>query len=215
MKSLLDEYKRTAKQTKVMQRELNDKIAGCEHDMDIMKSADAISSVGRDQEFIRTEDVKEWSTRYKELNAFNRFLKQEKEIVNSMVSSLTYSIHCIRYNTEPPALRGIERRSYSEREVPFENQWIEKRKDGDAYADHIALLTEKTEEEKYEEEIRKELVGEIKKCLTDRQIEVMELIGMDFTPLDIAKMLGITKRAVNYTIEAARQKVKDEGWRMV
>ena len=139
----------------------------------------------------------------------------DRKIVSEMVSSLDYCIHCIRYNAEPLATRGIERRAYYEREIPFENQWIQRRKDDESSTLSLVIDNEKAQEVEYEQEIRRELVREIKKCLTPRQIEVMELVGMDFTTREIAEMLGITKRAVNYTIEIARKKVKDEGWRMV
>lgn len=215
MKELLDEYKKTAKQTRAMHKNLNNRIEDCEMNMEVMKKIAQRPDDDSDVLIMTADEVEDWTKEYKGLKLANKVLQQEKAIVSSMVSSLTFSIHCIRYNVEPPVIRGIERRAYYEREVPFGNEWIEKRKDEEAYDGFAALEEEPNEDQKYEQEIREELVSEIKKCLTARQIEVLELVGENFESLEIAKMLGITKRAVNYAIEEARKKVKDEGWRMV
>ena len=215
MKELLDEYKKTAKQTRTMQKNLSCQIEDCEKGMESVKDAAQHPNDGSGVRIITAEEICYWDNQYKELKLEKKMLKREREIVGAMVSSLAFSIHCIRYNVEPPVIRGIERRAYYEREVPFGNEWIEKRQDEEAYTGFSIIEDEPSEDAKYRQEIHKELVKEIKKCLTPRQIEVMELVGENFESLEIAKMLGISKRAVNYAIEMARQKVKDEGWRMV
>ncbi|WP_231293330.1 LuxR C-terminal-related transcriptional regulator [Sporosarcina sp. P33] len=212
---LLDEYKKTAKLTRAMQSNLNNKITDCEHGIETMKNTGMGASADRGEIYMTADDVRAWESQYKKLKSENKVLKQEKEIINSMISSLTYSIHCIRYNTEPPVSRSIERRAYYEREIPFEHHWIERRKDDESFTTYDPWPTEQSEDKEYEEKIRKELVEEIKKCLTPRQVDVMELVSMDFSASQIGEMLGITRRAVNYTIEAARKKIKDEGWQML
>lgn len=135
----------------------------------------------------------------------------EKEIYGGMASDLRYALEWMKTGRRPGNRRGIERKSVYEREIPFEPYWIQLRKDKNNYLEIEDNDTNVDDSEIY----KKRLVDEMVKPLTDRQREILELVGNNYSYEEIAKLLGVHKGTVSRTVVRIKQKIKDEGWFMV
>lgn len=136
-------------------------------------------------------------------------IEHDIEILNAAISDATYVITWIQTGRMPGSIRGIERRAAYEREVSFESQWL------DLLKDKNAVIHELPEEDESVQEMKSDLVNELKEYLTERQLEVFVMLGEGMEQLDIAKALGISKQAVNNIIARGRRAIKESGWIMV
>lgn len=144
-----------------------------------------------------------------------RSLQDELKIRNETISSLTFIIEWLTTGRQPGTTRGIENRAAYDREVSFENSWIQKRAD---HRQDIPLEIEDDEilnEIQFKNQTDEKLVKQIISSFTPRQKEVLELIANDYSQAEVGEMLGVTQQAVSDTIARYKQKVIDEGWFMV
>lgn len=143
-------------------------------------------------------------------------LEKEKEkiehdigILNAAISDATYIISWITKGGMPGALRGIERRAVYEREVTFDGKWL------DLFIEQNSIIHEVPEPDEDEVKMKRELIEDLKGCLTDRQAEVFLMLAEGIEQTEIAGMLGVTKQAVHETIARGRRNIKEAGWVLV
>ena len=61
MKELLDEYKKTAKQTRAMHKNLNNRIEDCETNMEVMKNAAQHPDDKSDVLIMTADEIEDWT----------------------------------------------------------------------------------------------------------------------------------------------------------
>lgn len=136
-------------------------------------------------------------------------VERDIEILNAAISSATYVITWISTGREPGTIRGIERRAAYEREVTFEGKWL------DSLIDQDAIIHDLPRQDDEVREMKKELVEDLKRYLTERQLEVFVMLGEGVEQTEIAKILGVSKQTVNGIVVRGRKAIKDAGWMLV
>jgi len=129
-------------------------------------------------------------------------------ILNAALSDLNYAIEWINTGKRPGAIRGIERQSVYKREVPFENKWLDVLIDDGVRLHEIKAQNEETDE------MKSDLVKEIKKELTPKQVQVFEMLAQGMGQKEIADAIGVTKQAVNELITRGKKSIRQAGWVM-
>lgn len=191
MKDLLKEYNKTRRETIKRLNDLEEKL----------------------QYIIRVKPKKS-NSKIEDPSTEEIELLQEIEIVRDMLSSINYVIQWLRTGSQPNRKRGVERRSAYEREISFENYWIQRKKDErtiDTY-----LIIENEEEEISTEEFNQKarVIKDITRNLTDRQQTMLTLVANGYSHSEIADLLSVSKGTVDVTIARTRSKIENEGWFM-
>lgn len=148
--------------------------------------------------------------------------KEDALVHRAIERSLKYSIQWMSSGSEPQ-MYTPERQSYEKRKVSFDFNAVEgslvlESSKMQRVVENVAQVTvsEGASEEELEcQESKKSLVEAIKLSLTSRQIEVLELVSAGYTHEEVAKKLGVTRRAVGMSIDSSRRKIKEDGWMMV
>lgn len=147
------------------------------------------------------------------LNEQIRVLKEDLHIVNSMISSLTFSIEWMATGKQPGSTRGIENRAGYERESCFESDWWQARFNE---SDHLFEKTDTQIHEELEEKERKEkIVKMIMKDLTKRQQEILILHSNSYTQQAIADVLNTTQQNISKALERIERLIKKKGWMLL
>ena len=77
-----------------------------------------------------------------------------------------------------------------------------------AEPEELNLTDCSVEDRVFQEENYRELVGFIKDCLSDKEQEALKLFLNGFSYTEIAEKMGVTKKAVDGTLQRARKKLK-------
>lgn len=137
-------------------------------------------------------------------------IKRDISIVNAMISDLKFAIDWMETGRQPGTYRGAERQSAYKRDIPFDNDVISIIVGGD-----VDDYAKDNQADREENELKEDLVRDIQKCLTQKQIEVFAMLANGMTQAEIAKLLGTSRQAVHDTIKRGRRSIKEEGWIMV
>lgn len=192
MKELLKEYKKTRLKTKKILENLQEDY-NC---IRFRNGRDMISKLSEEERSLLHQ------------------IEEDMKVIRSWISNLTYSINWIQTGRKPDSTRGAERRSAYEREIPFENYWIQ-RKEDERTVDIYTVI--ENEDEDISTEITKQkekVVNDITSTLTNRQKTMMKLVANGYTHSEIANLLNVSKGTVDVTIARSRAKIQDEGWFM-
>ncbi|GGG32858.1 hypothetical protein GCM10007425_29390 [Lysinibacillus alkalisoli] len=161
----------------------------------------------------RTKELKHQLEEKRETMKDNRSetasLDNEISIVNSMLSDIEYTIAWLTSGRQPGAMRGIERQAAYKREVPFDSKWL------DVMIEQGTIIHELEKPDGEVEEMKEQLVADLKKCLTSTQQDVFIMVAQGLERSNIAKVLGISRQAVHETIVRGKRNIKEAGWMMV
>lgn len=136
-------------------------------------------------------------------------LDNEISIVNGMLSDIEYSIDWMAKGKQPNVVRGVPRQAKYKREIPFDSDLL------DVMIDQGAIIYELDKPDEEVEEMKEQLVNDLKKSLTPTQQDVFVMVAQGLERTNIAKVLGISRQAVHETIVRGKRNIKRAGWMMV
>lgn len=136
-------------------------------------------------------------------------LDNEISIVNGMLSDIEYSIDWMATGKQPNITRGMPRQAKYKREIPFDSDLL------DVMIDKGAIIYDLDKPDEEVEEMKEQLVNDLKKSLTPTQQDVFVMLAQGLERTNIAKVLGISRQAVHETIVRGKRNIKRAGWMMV
>lgn len=176
MKELLVEYRQTLKETRVL-------LNGVEN---VIKM---------------TVDDKTQDAQY----LLNK-LQKDKEVINSWISNLQYSIQWLSTGRRPGSTRGIERRSVYQKEILTD-------------ANEIAMIIESGQclylEEDYreseeEQEHFAQATNAVLEVLTEKENEIYKMAINGLAPFEIAEYMQMPYKTVHKAIKRCKRKISNE-----
>ncbi len=150
-------------------------------------------------------EIQQYKLALRRVRTYQRKLSQKREafqpvtneesILTGIIDSLTYSIEYLETGREPGTRRGAHRRSREQREVPFDPDWINRRR--------IPII----QEEPVSEETR-ELLEDVLNTLSYYERQTFELVrGQGFSYGEAAKLLKVSKGTVQNLVDRAESKL--------
>lgn len=136
-------------------------------------------------------------------------LRSDIKILNAAIRDITFTIEWIATGGNPERRRGIERRTVYEKEILMDPLANGKFQISDSYN-----LSEDNDSD-LKSLYKSDLVNDITSTFTARQKEIFELHAKKYTETEIAELLGTSQQYISKTIIRCREKIKEEGWRMV
>jgi RNA polymerase sigma-70 factor (ECF subfamily) len=193
MKELLRQYKTSLKDTRKMLSK-------------IKKQISLLEQIYTDTELSKVDRIK--------AKGKLEPLYMDKKVVSSWVQNLSYCIEWMETGRRPGNRRGAERLAAYQKEIPFENYWIQQKRDKSTIDYYDSISTTDEEPDALSTEEKEYLTNKILSSLTERQKTMLTLSANGYTHSEIAELLSVSKGTVDVTIARAKVKIEDDGWFM-
>jgi len=133
-------------------------------------------------------------------------LQKDKDVINSWISNLQYSIQWLSTGRRPGSSRGIERRSVYQKEILTDSTEIAKIiESGQCYQ-----LDEDNMESEEELEYFSQATNAVLDVLTEKESEIYKMSINGLAPFQIAEYMQMPYKTVYKTIKRCKKKISNE-----
>ena len=133
-------------------------------------------------------------------------LKKDKEVLNSWISNLQYSIQWLSTGRRPGSTRAIERRSVYQKEILTDATEIAKIiEDGQNYY-HEEVAVESEEEQEHFAQV----TNSVLEVLTKNESDIFKMSINGLAPFEIAEYMQMPYKTVYKAIKRCESKISNE-----
>lgn len=131
-------------------------------------------------------------------------LLEDKNIINSWISNLQYSIQCLSTGKRPESTRGIERRSVYQKEILTDATEIAK------IIESGQIFYLEGDESNEEQEHFDQVTNSILEILTDKERDIYKMSINGLALFEITKYMDMPYKTVYKYIKRCEEKISNE-----